>query len=1013
MFDFLRQRSVRQKLLLMVFAVNLCTLVSAGIALLYDDWRDTRARTAAELAAIANLVGAGSVAALEFSDVQVATDDLAQLRSAPQILAAAIYRANGKVFASYARGTGAAPALPAQPGPAGFRFDSTTLEMVAPITSGREVLGTVYLRQHYDFSQWLRDYLLILGSVLLASLALGLLMTSRLQRWISGPILAVRDVARQVMEQRSYQLRPPISSGDEVGQVADAFNGMLQSLEHEIGERSAAELAVRSLNVDLEQRVLARTAELQIANQSLVVRTEEAESANRAKADFLANMSHEIRTPMNGILGLAYLLDRRQLDPEAADMVRKIRNAGRSLQAIINDILDFSKIEAGRLDIEHAPFRLVDVIDNLAGIMSASVGDKEIELTIAPPPVIGGALKGDALRLEQVLINLTGNAIKFTERGAITVDIDLMAQDEKTVSLRFAVTDSGIGIALDQQAQIFSAFSQADVSTTRHFGGTGLGLTICRHLVHNMGGEIGVISAPGRGSQFWFTIPFEWDAMDDYAQPELARLDVVVADDNELARDTLVRTARSLGWSASAVDCGEAVIEKVSARHARRGKYDVLLIDWKMPGMDGLAVAAQLRQALREHVPPIVLMVSAYARDQLDRHADMTLIDGVLNKPVTSSMLYNAVAAAIARRGNGPGLPPRAKVVAGGRRLPGLRVLVVDDSEINREVARRILNGDGAEVTLACDGAGAVAWLRAYPGAVDIVLMDVQMPGMDGYETTRALRTLPGYEAIPVIALTAGAFKAQQEAARNAGMNAFVAKPFNVDELMANIQQLTHWEAEAEAADGAAATGAAAPPGAGAVGLPGIDLAKGMETWRDMAAYSKYLRKFAIDYGNCIAQLGELYRAGDAAAAAAYVHKLKGGAGNLALTDVAREAAVMEAVQHSGTDLTEAIDALEAALAVALASIATLAEADTYAAAVTAPLAAAQGDLADHGLAAELLAALDTDTPDLANRLLDRLAPSAGAAAASRIRNAIDNFDFRAAEALVRALPPSQPSGEQ
>ncbi|MBY0238246.1 MAG: response regulator [Burkholderiaceae bacterium] len=994
----LHLRSISNKLLLLVLAANLSTLLMAGAALLYHDFHEARAKTAAELHALANLLGQSSIAALEFSDAKVAADNLANLRAAHNVTSAALYTSDGALFASYARDPAQATLLPAHPGDEGVHFNGAELTIVNAIVNGQETVGTVFVRERHDLSGWLRDYLAILGAVLLASLAFGLMISSRLQRWISGPVLAVADVAHQVMERHDFTLRAPKTTEDEVGQLADAFNGMLHTLAHEMAERNAAELAVRTLNEDLERRVQARTTELEVANQHLQVRTHEAESANRAKADFLANMSHEIRTPMNGILGLAYLLDRRQLDNESADMVHKIRNAGRSLQAIINDILDFSKIEAGRLDIEHTPFRLGDIGDNLAAIMAANAGNKDIELAIAPAPHIGGHVLGDALRLEQILINLTGNAIKFTEHGGVKVGMTLLSQTERIATVRFAVSDTGIGIPLDQQAHIFSPFAQADASTTRRFGGTGLGLTICRRLVEKMGGEIGVISSPGKGSEFWFTVPFPWEQDTDFAPPALAQLDILVADDSDIARENLAQTARSVGWNTTMVDSGEAALQKVMSRQARHGHYDVMLVDWKMPGMDGLELATRMRDTLHDTATPIVLMVTAFSQEELLRHPDITSVDGVLSKPVTSSALYNGVANAMQRRG---GAIPATVPPAQHQRLPGLRVLVVDDSDINREVVLRILQAEGARVELANDGAAALAWLCANQGAVDIVLMDVQMPGMDGYEATRRLRATPACRTLPVIALTAGAFKNQQDAARAAGMDAFVAKPFNVDELIATIVRL----ANGSSGTGAAPAALPAQAQAQTEAWPGIALQQGLATWRDASAYRKFLRKFAADYDRCGAQLETWYAQGETASAQALTHKLKGGAASLSLLDVARAAAELEVAQHDGSDLAMPLRTLQDALAVTCASIIAYAgmdQTDDRNAADNVDHADDRDDSA--ALLRALLLALDTDAPDRASELLRQLAPRINVGVAARLQGCIDDFDFRGAEAIALEL---------
>ncbi|MFZ6756557.1 response regulator [Undibacterium sp. Ji50W] len=1008
MMQSLRLRTVRHKLLLMVLIANLATLISAGGALLYHELTENRAKALAELSILTNILAQGSATALEFDDTKVANENLAQLRANSNIVAAAIYTSQGKLFAHYLREKARKDELPASPGVEASHFEGGKLTVSKHIISDSEVLGTIYLKQQYDLGKWLLDYLVILGLVLFASLALGVLISSQLQRWISVPIHAISTVARQVMEQHNYHLRASKSTEDEIGQLAQSFNDMLQTLEREISEKSQVEQTVRTLNADLERRVTDRTNELQIANQTLITRTDEAESANRAKADFLANMSHEIRTPMNAILGFAYLLEKNQLNDDARDLIKKIRNAGHSLQGIINDILDFSKIEAGQLEVEHAPFRIVDLLDNLAGIMAATVGDKDVELTISPPPAFSGQLLGDALRVEQVLINLTGNAIKFTEHGSVTLDIRQLARDNDTITLRFSVTDTGIGVPLEKQSQIFAAFSQADISTTRRFGGTGLGLTICRHLVHKMGGEIGVISEPGKGSEFWFTVPFDWTPASAYAPSEMTALDILIADDSENARENLALTARSVGWNPTKVDSGEAAIQKVQARLDSNSAYDVLLFDWKMPGIDGLQAASQIRHALKNDTSPIVLMVTAFSRDELLKQADIGLIDGILSKPVTCSTLYNCVAEVLSRRGSSQLQRRRQARISKEKRLPGVRVLVVDDSEINREVAQRILAGDGATVYLANDGYAAVEWLRSHPKAVDIVLMDVQMPIMDGYEATRQLRALPNADKLPVVALTAGAFKMQQEAAHEAGMDAFVAKPFNVEELITVIQKLTHYQSPQSLQSPMPEDENPGEPYAVTTekykdSLPGIAVKKAMATWNDFKVYRKFLLKFKIDYAGCTSQFKDCYATNDVQGIKTLAHKLKGCAGNLGLIDIAHVATEIETAGTS-EEGQFVIDKLQMAMDKTFTSITLLCanEEKTAEGRITEP------DFIDKKkigpLLRALLHALDADHPDRTTQLFEALKPLLPSDRLDSLLARVDDFDFRGAEILTQNL---------
>ncbi|HEX7981903.1 MAG TPA: response regulator [Duganella sp.] len=1002
----LRIRSVRHKLLLLVLVTNLCALTLAGATLLYRDLRENRATTARELTSIATILGQGSVLAIEFDDAKVATENLALLRANPNILTAAVYTGGGKLFATYRRDA-ASPPPPAMAPAAGAEFGAGELTVVRRIADHEGVHGTVYLRERYDLAAWLRGYLAILAAVLLGSLVLGVGLSSLLQRWISGPIMGVSEIARQVVRERDYRLRAPKNSEDEVGQLADAFNGMLQTLEHEITERAAAETEVRALNAGLEARVAARTGELQVANVALEARTTEAEAANRAKADFLANMSHEIRTPMNGILGLAYLLEQRRLDADAADLVRKIRNAGRSLQAIINDILDLSKIEAGRLEIEQVPFNLSDVLDNLASIMAAGAGDKDVELTIAPPPSVG-QLVGDALRLEQVLINLTGNAIKFTEHGAVGVGLTLLEHDAQRAVLRFAVTDTGIGIAEDKLGHIFSAFSQADTSTTRRFGGSGLGLTICQYLVEHMGGEIGVTSEPGRGSEFWFTIPFGRVAAGQVEPAALTNLDVLVVDDSDISRDNIASMARALGWRASQAMSGALALDCVRQRHQAAGGFDALLLDWQMPGMDGMQLARRIRESYPDDAQPVLMMVTAYARDELLRQQGIELVDGILTKPVTSSCLYNALARALRRRGGqGDGAQERPASM----RVAGVRVLVTDDSDINREVASRILIAEGAVVHLASNGREAVDWLREHPDAVDIVLMDVQMPVLDGYEATRELRQSPAFADLPIVALTAGAFKSQQDEAREAGMDAFVAKPFNVDELMEVVRRLAR-VGPAVAAPEAVATSSSPLPAAAAPG--GIDIARARLVWTEWADYGAVLARFAADYGDVADRLAAELAARGPAGIDALCHQLKGVAGNLALPEVSRLAGELHKAAVEGGDAAGLIAPLRAALATVLESIAALASAEAQRGAVVpAPSTAALEALDTTELLTGLLACLDQDNPDAAAPLLVALASRLPADALAPVRARLDGFDFRGAEEEVRALIAASPAGAE
>ncbi len=515
-----------------------------------------------------------------------------------------------------------------------------------------------------------------------------------------------------------------------------------------------------------------------------------ADSANLAKSDFLSSMSHEIRSPLNAILGLAYLLEQANLDMDAHNMVRKIRASGRILLSLISDILDVSKIEAGQMMIEQAPFRLSDVIDSLSVVLGVAVGEKNIKLIIHPPPQVPGihTLAGDALRLEQVLINLSINAIKFTSQGQVELRTELVSRSDNEVVLRFSVRDTGIGISPELQGTVFSAFTQADSTTTRRFGGTGLGLTICRQLVQLMGGQIGLTSILGQGSEFWFTVPLK-----------------TISDSNQPA-DQVASPA--------------------------------ILADNRAPSV-------------------------------------------------------------------------------AGKSLQNIRVLVVDDGEINCEVARRILLGHGAVVSLASNGQEAIDWLVAHPTEVDLVLMDVQMPVMGGIEATRLLRLIPAFAHLPIVALTAGAFKSQQDAAHAVGMTHFISKPFDVPSTITLIQRLTRQ----------AVLNAASYPPLLSVWSPDvavIQVAEGLKIWADMPSYLEWLGRFVGLYAGAVPLMQNSLTGNDRAAAVALAHKLAGVAANLALPAVFQKAGEVERLLGSGQDpaLAElALAELAGAMDLAVATI--------------------------------------------------------------------------------------------
>ena len=504
-----------------------------------------------------------------------------------------------------------------------------------------------------------------------------------------------------------------------------------------------------------------------------------AERASQAKTRFLANMSHEIRTPMNAVLGMLRLLQKTPLDARQRDYAVKSEGAARGLLGLLNDILDFSKIEAGRLSLDPHPTRLDELLRDLSVILAANVDKRDLELLFDIDTRLPPVILADALRLQQVLVNLAGNAIKFTASGEVVLGIRQVSQTSQGVVLEFWVRDTGIGIAPEQQARIFSGFSQAEASTARRFGGTGLGLAISRRLVRLMGGDIHVDSRPGHGSRFSFTLSFPLPE-DEPAPPPGPALRALVIDDHAEARRVLADLAQSLGWAVTVAASGDEAL-KIAAS----GPVDVVLLDWVMPGMDGWQTTVHLRQRLG--CEPLILMVTSHDRERLAQRSasEQALLDGFLVKPVTACLLSQAVTAAQQARAS-----PGAVQEAPPQRLMGLSLLLVEDNPGNQQVTRELLALEGAAVTVAANGQEALSLLAQTRGrrGFDAVLMDVQMPVMDGTTATRLIRRQLGL-TLPVIAMTAGALDAERQACLEAGMDEHIGKPFDPDMLVAVLQR--------------------------------------------------------------------------------------------------------------------------------------------------------------------------------------------------------------------------------
>jgi signal transduction histidine kinase/CheY-like chemotaxis protein len=800
-----RNLSIQRKLTAVTVLTSTIALVLTCMVFLALDRVTIREEMTDNLTALAQVLGQNCSATLLFNDPKSASDVLASVSAEGHVMAAAVYDKAGNRFASYRR-KDLPESAEAPPHPiANMNLDDQRLELTQVIAIDREMIGTLYLSSDLEgMRSQQAGYLMIAAWVLLFAILGVWVVTSQIVGRIARPLLRLAQAARDVSAQKNFSVRVEPAGRDEVGQTILAFNDML-------GEIEARDDELRGHRDNLEWVVRRRPAELEASNAELSGAKEKAEAASHAKSEFLANMSHEIRTPLNGVIGMVDLALDTPLDESQRDYLDTARQSADTLMSVINDVLDFSKIEAGKLDLDPIEFSLRETLNVTMKILALRAHQKGLELLCDVASDVPDVLVGDAPRLRQIVINLVGNALKFTEKGEVSVAVSLDSTDESGVRLHVRVTDTGIGIPLEKQQAIFEAFAQADSSTTRLFGGTGLGLAISSRLVALMGGKVWVESEPGRGSTFHFTARF--DAA--YQAPNALQIDraglralrALIVDDNATNRRILTETLWGWQMESIAVDGGPQAI--ASLERARTGHVDfhVILLDGDMPGMDGFQLAEYISRSSHLAGATIMMLSSGSQREDIRRCRELGMAAHLV-KPVNQAELLVSMLNVLSNCLRPPPAtdaavePPVMQPRQGppGAATPGVNVplgsgpltptvLLAEDNPVNQRIVVTLLGKLGYRVIVANDGTEALQSIRE--NRPDLVLMDVQMPVLGGIEAARLIREEERGtgQRVRIIALTAHAMKGDEERCLAAGMDGYLTKPIARARLAAMLAE--------------------------------------------------------------------------------------------------------------------------------------------------------------------------------------------------------------------------------